>query len=668
MDVTFLTRWISEPQVKAICWALIHSLWIGLLVAALAGLVMILTQKTSSHLRYQLLCGCLLLFVLLTGYVYYQLANATSNRTAARIVPKVTSTMSATLVKRAALAKRGTSFINQFVRTINYNAQWIFAAWLLFFALKSLKLISGLVYIRRIRTHRISAADDEWQQKVQLFSQQLGIRQSVSVLQSPLVKVPVTVGMLKPVILVPVGLFFQLPVEQLDTILWHELAHVWRRDYLMNLLQSLVEAVFFFNPGLLWLSALIREEREICCDDIVLARTSRKSNYLEALLAFQESPQPTASFAMSLGFRNQQLIDRLRRMVTQENKRLSVAEKLVLLSGLVILLASAFVPRNTADIRKKSTQLKMKSEHIAKKKDLAKPNRANVRAASLRMSFQPENLEADTLPVISAKSVIKIDSNLNFTQILFERTNADMANREMRVKDDKGNRYHLKIANDQLIALDVNDVAIASTDLPEYYGLLRQIDQAFARKRQQKQELSDRRFAQIKAERAQFLLREKEARQTKLDRLKQQNPGAMPSKDWPHLAEGKKLRQAEFVKKEWQLDTKKKSFEVKTDLIAHQQIQPKKKLPEPPNISYDQERVRGVIAALVAEKVVPDATSVDWFGLSTDELIVNGQKQPDVLQKRLKEQYGIAPNYGLYYGPGKMYGKGIIIDKEDLSR
>lgn len=77
-------------------------------------------------------------------------------------------------------------------------------------------------------------------------------------------------------------------------------------------------------------------------------------------------------------------------------------------------------------------------------------------------------------------------------------------------------------------------------------------------------------------------------------------------------------------------------------------------------------RVRGVIAALVQEKIVADPTGADWFGLSNDELIVNGQKQPAELQQKLKDQFGIRPSFGLYVGPVKMRGTGIFLDKSDL--
>src|SRR6202012_662368 len=210
----------------------------------------------------------------------------------------------------------------------------------------SLKMAGGLLYIQRIRNYKVHEVSQEFKHKIEMFSDQIGIRRTVRLVQSELVKVPVAVGWLKPVILLPMGILLQLTTEQLESILWHELAHIRRRDYLVNILQGLVETVFFFNPGLLWLSSLIRAEREACCDDIVLSRTNRKANYLEALLAFGNEDNSRMPLAMSIGSGNE-LRDRLKRMIDKENKRLNIAEKVVLVAGLVVLSAFTTMPKTT---------------------------------------------------------------------------------------------------------------------------------------------------------------------------------------------------------------------------------------------------------------------------------------------------------------------------------
>lgn len=93
---------------------------------------------------------------------------------------------------------------------------------------------------------------------------------------------------------------------------------------------------------------------------------------------------------------------------------------------------------------------------------------------------------------------------------------------------------------------------------------------------------------------------------------------------------------------------------------------PQKKKPVAPDISADMERVRRIIAVLIQEKVIASQNDLESFGLSDTELIVNGKKQPEKLQKQLKEAFGIKPDYSLSYGPSGIKGGGIVIDKSDL--
>jgi len=88
------------------------------------------------------------------------------------------------------------------------------------------------------------------------------------------------IGLVKPAILVPLGLLSNLPPGQVEAVLLHELAHIRRKDYLVNLLQSFAEAIFFFNPAVLWISSLIREERENCCYDIAIGGIKNKNKFI----------------------------------------------------------------------------------------------------------------------------------------------------------------------------------------------------------------------------------------------------------------------------------------------------------------------------------------------------------------------------------------------------
>src|ERR1017187_9214042 len=117
----------------------------------------------------------------------------------------------------------------------------------------------------------VCAAGALWQGRGERLAARMRVSRPVTLLESCLAEVPVVMGYLRPVILMPVGLMTGLPAEQIEAILLHELAHIRRHDYLVNLLQIVVEGLVFYHPAVWWISSVMRAERENCCDDLVVA-------------------------------------------------------------------------------------------------------------------------------------------------------------------------------------------------------------------------------------------------------------------------------------------------------------------------------------------------------------------------------------------------------------
>jgi beta-lactamase regulating signal transducer with metallopeptidase domain len=161
--------------------------------------------------------------------------------------------------------------------------------WTFVMLLKYLFFLLGLNRLRELRTTQIFRVSNFWNEKLKELSVKLQIKKHVRLLQSRLAKVPMVIGHLKPVILIPFGLFAALTQEEVEAILLHELAHIKRNDYLINLLQTFIQTIFFFNPGVLWMSSVLRNERENCCDDIAVTYLHNKTNYINALVAFRNT-------------------------------------------------------------------------------------------------------------------------------------------------------------------------------------------------------------------------------------------------------------------------------------------------------------------------------------------------------------------------------------------
>jgi hypothetical protein len=135
--------------------------------------------------------------------------------------------------------------------------------------------------------------------------------------------------------LVPIGLLAALSTAEVEAILVHELAHIRRRDYLVNMLQSLLEIIFFFNPAVLWISKMIKTERENCCDDLALAQDHNKANYIRALVSCEEYKSSVPAYAMAFPGGKNTLLHRVKRMANNRNHSLNLFEKTVLALCLV---------------------------------------------------------------------------------------------------------------------------------------------------------------------------------------------------------------------------------------------------------------------------------------------------------------------------------------------
>ncbi|MGO8745879.1 MAG: M56 family metallopeptidase [Thermoguttaceae bacterium] len=166
--------------------------------------------------------------------------------------------------------------------------------------------------VRRLRTMGISPIAGALHGVLERTAKRLGLDRAVEMLQSTLVKTPVVVGYLRPAVLLPLCVVTGLPETQLELILAHELAHIRRHDYLVNLLQTLIETLFFYHPAVWWLSRQVRNERENCCDDVAMATVANRAEYGRALLAIEELR--ATSTALSLGAGGGSLLARVRRI------------------------------------------------------------------------------------------------------------------------------------------------------------------------------------------------------------------------------------------------------------------------------------------------------------------------------------------------------------------
>jgi beta-lactamase regulating signal transducer with metallopeptidase domain len=297
-------------------WVLLHFLWQGSVLAIVAVAALRLCRPGSSNLRYVVAClalGAMLAAPLLTAFVL-----------ASESAPATFGSGSTLVDAGSSVAARGGTFevvrIAQEViaktagvRTLEAYFPLIVSVWLAGVTVLLLHAFRGWYQIRRLHKAALAWAPSSWELPANRLAQRLRLRKPVRVVEFAAIDVPTVLGWLRPVIILPVAAVAQLPAAQVEAVLAHELAHVRRHDYLVNLLQRVAEAVLFYHPAIWWISARVREEREHCCDDLAIEICGDRDNYATAL-AELESRRTTAP-VLGLAATDGPLLKRIRRIL-----------------------------------------------------------------------------------------------------------------------------------------------------------------------------------------------------------------------------------------------------------------------------------------------------------------------------------------------------------------
>jgi GWxTD domain-containing protein len=283
---------------EALSAALFHFLWQGILLALIPALALI---SRLPRVRYAAACVALFAMPVAFGVTFAMSLPAPIVRFAGmpelRALPLAAATASGSLSRPFDLAQ---------------SMRWFVPFWVLGVAVFYARTLASWTAVRRLRRAASVPAPEFWQLRLAVLARRVGVHRAVAFFASELVDVPVVAGFLRPVIFVPAALFSGMPVEQLEYLLVHELAHIRRFDYAVNLLQKLVEGLLFYHPAVWWVSRLLRAERENCCDDAVVASQGNPREYAE-VLASLEQYRGTPALAASggnLGKRIARLLNR----------------------------------------------------------------------------------------------------------------------------------------------------------------------------------------------------------------------------------------------------------------------------------------------------------------------------------------------------------------------
>jgi beta-lactamase regulating signal transducer with metallopeptidase domain/predicted nucleic acid-binding Zn-ribbon protein len=335
-----LVKLLTSPTADALGWTLLHAVWQGFAIVLPTAVALHLLRNRSSALRYQL--GILALATqLLTSvgtFSYY------FDPAVVSVSPNATQAM-ARAWQQSAQVLPWHQQVRQFLES---NLSQFVALYLIGLVIFGLRLVGGWLYLQRLSRSANTPANALWNTVVNQLRATMALRPVIQIRESASIAVPIVVGILKPVLLIPVGLATSLSIQEIEAVLAHELAHVKRQDYTVNLLQSFIDILYFFHPALWWLSARVREERELCCDDLAIQACGGNGRRLAQALARIEELRliqtaSTPALAMAFATKRQQLLHRVRRILGVPTRPIVSTRSLAGLTLVTVLLVSASV-------------------------------------------------------------------------------------------------------------------------------------------------------------------------------------------------------------------------------------------------------------------------------------------------------------------------------------
>jgi beta-lactamase regulating signal transducer with metallopeptidase domain len=315
-------------------WALLHSLWEGTLVVLAAALVLRSLRGASPRLRYIL---AVLALLLMTGLPLRHLVPLRSGTSQVLLAPKHPAPEGpafSQVIPESAPALR-----TLMAARLERAMPWVVAIWAVGVFVSLLRLAGGWAWLQRLRWKKAELAPDALQGRLLDLCRRAGLKRAVTLLMCEGLIGPSVVGILRPAILVPAGWFLNLPPAHVEALLAHELAHVLRHDYAVNLLQSLLEVVLFYHPGIWWLSRRIRAERELACDTFAVHLMGDALPLAEALTNLERRGLGRAPLEPAPAAHGGSLMERISRLLLPPRRTSSAPA-----FGAVAILALLLVP------------------------------------------------------------------------------------------------------------------------------------------------------------------------------------------------------------------------------------------------------------------------------------------------------------------------------------
>jgi|GEM_PF-2137005 len=338
----------SSAVFYALGWAILHSFWqIGILWV-IYQLVFGLPKRWSPAVKHNSS-----LLVLFAGFAWFLVTGINHFREyiSVKQYVDILPIADAPVIKSVVVLQGGNSFFPLTELFAHYmkislhfledNIGYISAAYLFFLVLMMFRFTNAYMYSNQLKKKGLMAAGQNLEMKISKWAADMGINKQVYLFLSQRIDIPATIGFLKPVILLPVATINQLSMDQVESIILHELAHIRRMDYLWNMASAIIETILFFNPFVYLLTNVQKKERELCCDDFVLSFSRDAHNYAAALLEIEKTRiSVKVQLAMASNGNDGQLLSRVKRILKIQNNKLQYRPRFMALLFITTLLTA----------------------------------------------------------------------------------------------------------------------------------------------------------------------------------------------------------------------------------------------------------------------------------------------------------------------------------------
>ncbi len=287
-------------------WTLVHFVWQGAGIAALLGVARHALRKSSAQARYAAALAAMLLMLASVSATFVYLDSADIPASHPLVSQSSIAASTAKVVQRAVATSSWRDRMPDYFPVLVY-------IWIAGVTALSIRSLGGWVVTQLWKRRYVRLADAFWQERMARLAKRLAISRKLCLWESAIAHTPAVIGWIRPVVLLPASAISGLAPSQIEALLAHELAHIRRHDYLVNLLQTAIETLLFYHPAVWWVGRQMRAERENCCDDLAVAVCGDPLVYARALTELEKIRIATPRLVMAAN--SGSLLQRVRRLL-----------------------------------------------------------------------------------------------------------------------------------------------------------------------------------------------------------------------------------------------------------------------------------------------------------------------------------------------------------------